>query len=71
MTTLAYAPRQQAALARAGKPLTAPMSSILWLWSERAIQRRHLAGLTQRELDDVGISREAATQEAAKPFWRP
>ena len=39
-------------------------------WSERASQRRHLSRLTRRELEDVGISPEAAAAEVAKPFWR-
>lgn len=43
---------------------------ILLLWTERATQRRHLSNLTPWELDDVGISREAASREAAKPFWQ-
>lgn len=37
---------------------------------ERARQRRNLSNLTPRELDDVGISGEAASAEAAKPFWQ-
>ena len=43
---------------------------ILRRWNERAKQRRQLSGLTTRELDDVGISVEAAAAEVAKPFWR-
>lgn len=39
-------------------------------WSERARQRRHLSHLTPRELEDIGISAEAASHEAAKPFWQ-
>ena len=40
------------------------------LWSERARQRRELANLTPRLLDDMGVSRDEALREAAKPFWR-
>ncbi len=43
---------------------------LIRLWSQRAEQRRHLTTLTLRELEDVGISAEAAAAEAAKPFWR-
>ncbi len=39
-------------------------------WHERACQRRVLAGLTPRELRDVGLSPGQARAEAAKPFWR-
>lgn len=39
------------------------------LWWARASQRRQLAGLSAEQLDDIGISRAAALEEAAKPFW--
>ncbi|MCP5083058.1 MAG: DUF1127 domain-containing protein [Alphaproteobacteria bacterium] len=45
------------------------MMKLIRRWSDRADQRRHLATLTRRELDDVGISPEAAAEEVAKPFW--
>ncbi len=46
------------------------MMKLLRRWSERAEQRRHLATLTLWELDDAGISPQAAAKEVAKPFWR-
>lgn len=39
-------------------------------WFQRARQRRQLAALSARQLDDIGITREQAASEAAKPFWR-
>jgi uncharacterized protein YjiS (DUF1127 family) len=39
-------------------------------WIERCKQRRALAELDDRLLDDVGLSREQARGEIAKPFWR-
>ncbi len=39
-------------------------------WAERRRQRRALGNLDQHLLDDIGISRAAAAQEIAKPFWR-
>jgi uncharacterized protein YjiS (DUF1127 family) len=54
----------------AGATTIARLAKVLRQWSERAAQRRQLSGLTQRELDDIGISLEAAAAEAAKPFWR-
>ncbi|WP_419914317.1 DUF1127 domain-containing protein [Hoeflea sp.] len=32
-------------------------------------QRRALHGLTNRQLADLGLTREAAEQEASRPFW--
>ena len=40
------------------------------LWQERASQRHHIAGLDERSLKDVGLSRADADSEAAKPFWQ-
>lgn len=39
-------------------------------WSERASQRRALAALDDRALQDIGLSRATALGEANKPFWR-
>jgi uncharacterized protein YjiS (DUF1127 family) len=61
--------------------LRAPQSSIrrmtgrrpralIGAWIERSRQRRALADLDDRLLDDVGITRSAAAREIAKPFWR-
>jgi uncharacterized protein YjiS (DUF1127 family) len=38
---------------------------------QRAVQRRRLAAMDDRMLQDIGISRVEALREAAKPFWRP
>lgn len=43
---------------------------VLRLWSERSIQRRHLARLTPEALKDIGISPAAAAAEVDKPFWQ-
>ena len=39
------------------------------LWNQQQRQRRDLAGLDAHLLADIGIKREAAEHEAAKPFW--
>ena len=41
------------------------------LWHERSRQRRHLAGLSDHMLRDIGLSRADVWQECEKPFWRP
>ena len=35
-----------------------------------AKQRQALLNLTDEQLDDIGVSREEAIQEAGKPFWK-
>lgn len=34
-----------------------------------ATQRRQLAELSPEQLDDIGVSAEAAEQEASRPVW--
>lgn len=51
-------------------PLVAHLLTDLAIWTHRHRSRQTLAGLEDHELDDIGMSREAARQEAAKPFWR-
>ena len=43
------------------------------LWIARSEQRRTLGELAEQDermLRDIGVSREAAQGEVAKPFWR-
>ncbi len=44
---------------------------LIWLWRERARQRRALGALDDRLLSDIGIGRGEAEEEARRPFWRP
>ena len=43
--------------------------SLFSLWANRDRQRHHLAGLDDRMLKDIGVSKSAASHEIAKPFW--
>jgi uncharacterized protein YjiS (DUF1127 family) len=51
-----------------------PWGTRCWRWyarcSARSRQRQALAQLDDRALKDVGITREQADAEAAKPFWK-
>ena len=38
--------------------------------SERSRQRQALAQLDDHDLKDIGMTRQQANAEAAKPFWR-
>jgi uncharacterized protein YjiS (DUF1127 family) len=39
-------------------------------WARRIESRRELAGLCDRALRDIGLTRVDALREAEKPFWR-
>jgi uncharacterized protein YjiS (DUF1127 family) len=49
---------------------TAGLRGLIAEWLHRIESRRDLAGLTDRELRDIGITRVDALGEAEKPFWR-
>jgi uncharacterized protein YjiS (DUF1127 family) len=40
-------------------------------WLSRRRQRLDLAGLEDRLLADIGLTRADVARETAKPFWRP
>ncbi|MCU0894971.1 MAG: DUF1127 domain-containing protein [Rhodospirillales bacterium] len=40
-------------------------------WQERIGQRRRLMMMDERMLHDLGLCRDDAIAEAAKPFWKP
>ena len=46
------------------------LMSLIARWIERARQRQALAGLEDRMLRDIGITRVDAARECDKPFWR-
>ena len=61
---------------RIGKSLPArglslrDLTACIRLWRQRARSRRELLRLNERQLQDIGIDRKAAMEEAHKPFWR-
>ena len=50
--------------------LALTFANLVVRWSDRSKQRRALARLTDRHLDDIGLSRTRATAEAEKRFWQ-
>jgi len=73
MTKLVDGPDCAPAALAAPRGLRAAFQSIrkrVAEWRERAEQRRHLSGMNDRMLKDVGISRADAVREASKPFWQ-
>jgi uncharacterized protein YjiS (DUF1127 family) len=62
-------PRGRAPQRTAIHPVAAAWTMIA-LWIERTRQRDALAGLDDRQLRDIGITRAEAARECEKPFWR-
>jgi uncharacterized protein YjiS (DUF1127 family) len=50
-------------------PLLVRLVDLVLTWQDRARERRELGRLTDRDLNDIGLSRAEITREAAKPFW--
>lgn len=50
------------------------VAKIVWqaliLWQRRFRDRRHLEGLDDRMLKDIGLTRANVEREAGKPFWQ-
>ena len=46
------------------------VSSTLNVWAARSRDRRHLATLSDRMLDDIGLSRAQVAAETDKYFWQ-
>ncbi len=44
--------------------------SLLQAWGDRHYQRKQLAKLDARQLNDMGLTREQVVAEIAKPFWK-
>lgn len=50
--------------------VAAAVPLVLLAWYLRRQQRFDLAGLDDRALEDVGLTRADVAREADKPFWR-
>jgi uncharacterized protein YjiS (DUF1127 family) len=53
-----------------GRGFLAQLGDTLHVWRQRQQDRRQLAELTNRDLQDIGLSRSDVVYEAEKPFWR-
>ncbi|MBR1222702.1 DUF1127 domain-containing protein [Bradyrhizobium sp. U87765 SZCCT0131] len=46
------------------------LGELLHIWRRRFVERGELAAWTERDLNDVGLSRDDVALEIDKPFWR-
>lgn len=44
---------------------------VVSVWTLRRRTRIALSELTEAQLRDIGLEREAALEEARRPFWQP
>jgi len=51
--------------------LPANVLKYAYAWQRRRDQRQQLMNLSDHQLRDIGINREAARDEYNKPFWLP
>jgi len=54
---------------RSGASILGSLREQLLLWSRMRRTRLHLLELSDHELEDLGLSRAAAREEAMRPFW--
>ena len=62
--------RPRAAPLRGATVLLRAVAAALWRCYERRRQRLLLAGLDDRALRDLGLTRAAVDRECAKSFWQ-
>ena len=46
------------------------LAGVVTKWRTNARTRNHLSHLSDHQLRDIGLPREAATREAQLPFWK-
>ncbi len=56
--------------ARRERPIGHRLLAVLALWHHHHQSRQQLAGLTSRELSDIGISDAERLAECRKRFWQ-
>lgn len=55
--------------AKSGK-VVVHLFDMLWDWRQRRYERNLLAGMSARDLADLGLNRADVVTEVEKPFWR-
>lgn len=65
-----YSPAGEASAVDAVEKSFAKVGATLRRWRRRSAQRRQLAALSVRLLEDAGITEAQRFEEISKPFWR-
>jgi uncharacterized protein YjiS (DUF1127 family) len=68
-TILAETFRRSSRPERAASMIVRAVAAVLQ-WHALASERRHLAGLDDRMLRDIGLTRADVEREYRKPFWQ-
>jgi uncharacterized protein YjiS (DUF1127 family) len=55
---------------RASRSCATVLVTLVERWADRAAKRRILAGMSDAQLKDIGVSRADADAESRKPFWQ-
>ena len=69
-SSIPYATPRDAPVLRSLADALTRIVDTLFLWQERAEQRRFLAMANNEILGDIGIGRAEIMAETGKPFWR-
>jgi len=70
MTTISAGTVRRSSRAARVAGLISGAAEAVSIWYARGRERRKLAGLNDRMLSDIGISRVDVEREYGKPFWR-
>ncbi|MEO1192110.1 MAG: DUF1127 domain-containing protein [Pseudomonadota bacterium] len=62
--------KERGSLLRGLRQVVTAVPWLLLVWQERWREREHLAGLDDRMLRDLGLTRSEVYKEIQKPVWR-
>jgi len=69
MSSIETIPGRSALQSRGGGSFLSRAREQLRLWGQRRRTRLHLLNLSDHQLEDLGLTRAAAQEEAMRPFW--
>ncbi|GAB4532059.1 MAG: hypothetical protein Tsb0019_33750 [Roseibium sp.] len=69
MSSIETIPGRPALRLRGAASILTRLREQLRIWRLRRRTRLHLLHLSDHQLEDLGLTREAALEEAMRPFW--